>query len=140
MLTQEQKQGLDVAFNEATLLGAEVDSTTRVAGITLSVLTLPEAGPAPADPRMQVLLYGVQRVAASLRLGNWNDLQAPMQPFELSELLSVVQSFGGCAIYGWEFFDLGPEQFESWQGKFSLDVTFCETPAQHSISLFQEGG
>lgn len=139
MLTQEEKQGLGVAFNEATLLGAEVDPTSRVAGITLSVLALPETGPSPGDSRLQVLLHGVSRVAASLRLGNWNDVQAPMQSFELSELLCVVQSFGGCAMYGWEFFDLSAEQFESWQGKFSLDVTFDETPGQHSISLFQEG-
>jgi len=140
VLSDAEKEGLGVAFNEATLLGAEVERHRQIAAITLSVLTLPPEGPSPDDPRLQLLLHGVRRVAASLRMGNWNDPEAPVQAFQLSELLAVVQSFGGCPIYGWEFFDIADEELTKWHGKFSLDVQLSEAPAQHSLSLFQEGG
>ena len=139
MLERDEIEGLGVALNEASLLGAEVDPGRRLAAITLSVLTLPAEGPPPPDARLQILLDGVTRVAASLRLGSWNEETAPVQPFSLHELLAVVESFGGRAIYGWEFFDRGEEQFESWFGKYSLDERFSDEPPSHSISLFQEG-
>ena len=140
MLTEEEKQGLGVALNEARLLGAEVDAARRLAAITLSVLTLPPEGPPPSDPRLQLLLRGVTRVAASLRLGNWNDAAAPVQAFELPALLEVVQSFGGQPIFGWEFFDIADKKRIGWHDKTSLDVRLGDaTGEEHSISLFQDG-
>lgn len=41
-LTAEQVDSLNIAFNEATLLGAELDAERCLAGLTLSLLTLPE--------------------------------------------------------------------------------------------------
>lgn len=52
-LTEEHKQGLGVAFNEAILLAVELSPKQSLCGITLALLTLPESGPAPEDPRIQ---------------------------------------------------------------------------------------
>ncbi len=138
-LTEEQKQGLGVAFNEASLLGVEVSAERSLCGITFSLLTLPESSPAPEDSRIQVLLHPVGRVAASLRMGRWDNDTAAVQPFELAELLSVVQSFEGLPIYGWEFFDLSEDKFRSWSNRLSLDWHGDPSGMEHSIFLFQEG-
>jgi hypothetical protein len=137
-LNEEHIRGLGIAFNEATLLGVEVSPDSSLCGITLAVLTLPESGPAPKDSRLQVLLRPVGRVAASLRMGRWDDDRAPVQQFTLTELLSVVESFKS-PIYGWEFFDLGDDKFKSWSNRLSLDWQGDPAGVDHSISLFQEG-
>jgi hypothetical protein len=140
MISKELLDGLGLAFNEATLLGAEVDTDRRLAAVTLDILMLPDSGPAPADSRIQVMLHGVSRVAASLRNGLWNDATASAVPFALGDLLSVVQSFGGCAVYGDDFFDVHEAELEKWHNRFSLDVRLASEEAEHSLSLFQEGG
>jgi hypothetical protein len=138
-LTEELRQGLGVAFNEATLLGVEVSPERSLCGITLALLTLPENGPAPDDSRIQVLLHPVGRVVASLRMGRWDDDSATVQPFELTDLLSVVQSFQGLPIYGWEFFDLSEDKFKGWSNRLSLDWHGEPEGMAHSVFLFQEG-
>jgi hypothetical protein len=110
-LTESQKIGLGVALNESTLLGFEVDPTRRLAGATFAVLTLPEEGPPLEDSRIQFLLYPVGRVAASLRLGRWDDQTAEVVSFGIESLLEMVRSFGGRPIYGWQFFDVHEEDF-----------------------------
>lgn len=141
MLTADEKRGIDMALNEATLVGVEVDPLTRVAGLTFSVLSLPASGPPPSDTRVQILLGTVGRVAASLRAGTWDDSSAGALAFQLSELLQVVESFGGGAIYGEEFLDVHDAQIQSWTGRVSLDLTFGKRDGlTHSISLFQEEG
>jgi hypothetical protein len=138
-LTEEQKQGLGVALNEATLLGLEVDPQRRVAGATFSVFTLPEEGPAPEDTRVQMLFEPVGRLAASLRLGHWDDSSAEVVTFSIEELLAQVQSFGGLPVYGWEFFDVHEKDFPKWNDRLSIDCRSGEDGQEHTISLFQEG-
>jgi len=129
-----------MALNEATLLGAEVDPLTRVAGLTFSVLSLPASGPPPSDTRVQILLGTVGRVAASLRAGTWDDSSAGALAFQLSGLLRVVQSFGGGPVYGGEFLDVHDVQIQKWKGRVSLDLTLSKDGLTHSIWLFQEEG
>jgi len=136
-LNHEQIAGLNVALNEATMLGAEVDTERRLAGVTLSVLTLPDEGAAPDDPRVQFLFHPVGRVAASLRLGNWNDSSAEVVPFEVGELSQIVESFK-LPIYGWKFFDLD-DDFDQWKDRFSVDYRLGDDGLSHSVTLFQEG-
>jgi hypothetical protein len=140
-MTEEEKAGLGIAFNEATLLGAEVARAKRMAAITLSVLSLAEgSAPPPSDARVQVVLGSVGRVVASLREGHWDDLQARVVQFPLEELLSVVQSFGGQPIYGWEFFDI-EKAFSTWKKRLSFDERLGDDglASRHSVTLFQEG-
>jgi hypothetical protein len=136
-ISKEQTAGLGVALNEATLLGAEIDIDRRLAGITLSVLTLPLEGPPPLDSRIQMLLSPVGRVAASLRNGLWNDPNAKVVRFEIDQLLEVVEGFKE-PIYGWKFFDV-EDDFEEWKDRLSFDRCLGEGGRCHSLSLFQEG-
>lgn len=140
-LTEDQRRGLGVALNEATLLGVEVDPVRRRAGITLQVLTLPaeEGAAPPEDSRVQMLLHPVGRVAASLRAGAWDDAKAPVERFALDQLLRVVQSFGGAPIYGWEFIDRTDDKFTQWSDRLSLDVRSGVDGMSHTLDLFQEG-
>jgi len=54
-LTEEERRSIGVALNEARLLGLEVDSDSRVAAATFSVLTLTPEGPSPSDARVQLV-------------------------------------------------------------------------------------
>jgi hypothetical protein len=139
-LTPERVELLNVALNEATLLGAEVETELHAAAITLSMLSLPVDGPPPEDPRVQLLLRPVGRVCASLRHGRWDDANAPVEPFRIDELLAVLGRVGGHAVYGWEFFDVPEEKdFARWKDRLSLD---WEAPGDsgrsHTLVLFQE--
>jgi hypothetical protein len=139
-LDEDQRSSLGVALNEADLLGFEVDPKTRVAAATFRILTLPEEGRPPEDPRVQFLFRPVGRVAASLRNGAWDDPEAEIVPFEIQELLEVVQSFGGQPIYGWEFFDVHEEALRQWGSRLSLNWRSGEEGVSHSICLFQDPG
>jgi hypothetical protein len=139
-LNGEQRDALGVALNEATLLGFEVDSTRRVGVATFKVLTLPEKGPPPQDCRVQFLFLPVGRVAASLRKGTWDNVDAEVVPFSVDQLLEIVSSFGGLPIYGWEFFDVDEAQLAYWGSRFSLDWRSGEDGVSHSIRVFQEDG
>jgi hypothetical protein len=137
-LTEEQIQGLGIALNEATLLGMEVDTDRRIAAATFFVLTLPEQGEPPDDARVQFIFSPVGRVAASLRLGRWDDATAEVVRFPIEELLPVAHSFGGLPIYGWEFFDAHDKDFPRWADRLSVDWRDGADGLSHSITLFQE--
>ena len=138
-MDDDTKVGLGVALNEATLLGAEVSRESRVAAITLSVLSLPPGGgPPPQDSRVSIILSPVGRVAASLRSGSWDDPEAAAVPFALEDLLPTIQSFGSLPIYGWEFIDVDA-RFKEWSKRLSLDECLGDDGQAHSIRLFQDG-
>jgi hypothetical protein len=140
MLTNELKAQLDVALNEATLLGLEVDTGRQLAAATLAMLSLPaDDGPMPTDARVQFLFRDVSRVVASLRLGIWNDESAAVVPFPIDQLLQKVQSFEGLPVYGWKFFDTAAEELSKWGDRLSLDWRSPSLKSDHSIVLFQEG-
>lgn len=136
----ELRSELDVALNEADLLGLEVDAQRRIAAATFRVLTLPPDGSPSDDSRVQMLFRPVGRGAASLRKGCWDDASAEVIPFRLADLLSVVQSFGGRPIYGWEFFDRPQEELAHWGDRLSLDWRSGAEGLSRSIRVFQSGG
>lgn len=138
-LTQEDIDGLGVALNEATLLGFEVSEKDRVAAVTFEVLSLPEFGNPPSDSRVLFVFAPVGRIAASLRLGRWDDNTAQVVPFTIDQLFDVVQDFGGQPIHGWKFFDVDHEQIKRWVERLSLDCLWEPKSLSHSITLFQEG-
>jgi hypothetical protein len=133
------ERNFEVAIDEATLWGAEVDSDQRIALLTLEVLTLPASGLPPDDRRVSILLYPVGRVAASLRFGDWDDPRTEVVPFELEELLEKVQIFKGLPIYGGDFIDKHEKQLARWGDRLSLDWSAGEGGRSHSIYLFQDG-
>jgi hypothetical protein len=138
-LTDEQVKGLNVACNEATWIGLEIDQEQAWAGITLSVLTLPAAeGPAPEDSRVQLILQPLSRLCASYRNGYWNDEAAevlPLTPQQLQELIVTVQD----PVYGWDFFNSSDEDdFLPWADRLSLDIRPSPAEPLNTINLFQD--
>lgn len=138
--TQEQRTGLGIALNEADLLGFEIDPERRIAVATFRVLTLPERGPAPHDRRVHFTFCPVGRIVASLRKGRWDDPDAEVVPFAISELLATVQSFGELSIYGWEYIDVHAKQLAKWGDRLSLDWASGDDGLSHSITVFQDPG
>ena len=135
ILSDQLKEELGVALNESTLLGVELNPEERIVGATFRVLTLPQTGPMPEDSRVQFVFQPVGRVAASLRLGRWDDQTATVQSLEPSELLSAVKNLEG-PLYGWEFFDIHEQELEYWGDRLSLDWRSGADGLSHSISLF----
>lgn len=139
-LTDDQRTGIDIALDEATVLGFEVDAEGRIAAATFSVFTLPDDGPAPEDRRVQILFMPVGRVIASLRDGRWDDPSAKAIPFSLDELLQVVQSFKGLPIYGADFIDVLDDDAVRWDDRLSLDWVSGDDGRSHSLTVFQDAG
>ena len=129
-----------VALNEASFLGAEYDARRNIVGLTFSVLTLPDGdSPEPADARRQIILTNIGRIAAALREAFWNDTTAKTIPFSVSELLDVVQSFGGQPVYGWQFINNDDKTLDQWNRRLSLDIKVESGSQENRIMLFQEG-
>lgn len=141
-LSKEQISAFGVALNEAALVGVEVAAEERWAAVTLAVLALPEGGgPAPEDPRVQLILQPVGRIAASLRHGNWDDATARVELFHLERLAEIVASFEQQPVYGWEFLDVPDEDdFAKWEDRLSLDWRSQPGGTAHTLDLFQEWG
>jgi hypothetical protein len=138
-LTADQVGALNVALNEATLVGVEMDAAHRRFGVTLAVLSLPEdGGPPPDDPRIKLVLEPVGRLAVSWRQATWDDDRAEPLPLALDQLPSVVADFGQLPIYGWEFLDTGAPSFADRPSRLSLDLDLGPERA-HTLDLFQDG-
>lgn len=139
-MTEDDKAGLGIALNEATLLGFEIEKRTRIAAATFAVLSLPESGPPPEDSRVQIILSPVGRARALLRNTHSSNLVGPAVPFRIDDLLQVVTSFGGQPIYGWEFIDIHSADDAFCKGETSLDWAsgIGIDGLSHSISVFQE--
>ena len=123
-------------MNEATWAAIDVDVAGRRVRLLFDVLSLPPDGPA-SDSHVIVAVNLVSRIAASLRMGWWNDKAAQVVSLQVAHLDATVRSFGGCAIYGWEFID-PPE--ESWRHRLSVDVHPGQDESPHVIGLFPDGG
>jgi hypothetical protein len=112
----------------------------RRAGVLLEVLSLPADGAVAACSQVVLTVNRVSRIAASLRMGWWNDTTAQVIPLVLEDLDATVRSFGGCPIYGWEFIDPPAESWSNWRDRLSIDVRLSQDESPHVIDLFQEGG
>ncbi len=129
---------LDIALNEATLVGVDWDAGHRSFALTVAVLSLPEdGGDPPADPRLKLRLAPVGRIAASLRRLGAGDRRETVT-LALDDLSAAVAQFGQLPMYGWHFFDAGDEAFNRWSALTSLDVV-VGPERSHTIDLFQDG-
>lgn len=139
--TAGQLSDFGVALREAAFVGLEVIHEYRGVALTFSVLALPpDDGPSPADPRVQLRVGHVGRIAASLRHGNWDDNDAPVEAFDLDHLSEVVDSFEQQRIYGRRFLDMpDADSFDQWKNRLSLDWRSEPGGTAHTLDLFQEG-
>ena len=132
---------LGVALNEAALLGAEYRGEGNVVAVTLSVLTLPDDhSPQPVDSRRQIILSNVGRIVAVLHEGRRDDLSKKPVPFAVTDLLAIVQSFGGLPLYGWEFINNDDPAIDRWAERASLVLAPAGGSLDNRMSLFQDGG
>jgi hypothetical protein len=117
-----------------------VDAPARRAGVLLEVLSRPADGAVAACSQVVLTVNQVSRIAASLRMGWWNDTTAQVIPLVLADLDATVRSFGGCPIYGWEFIDPPAESWSNWRDRLGVDVRLSQDESPHVIDLFREGG
>ena len=139
-ISEDERDGLNVALNEATWAAIDVDVTARRVRLLLNVLSLPPEGVASAGSRVIVAVSQVSRIAASLRMGWWNDEAAEVVPLDVADLDATVRSFGGCPVYGWEFIDPPEASWLHWRDRLSVDARLDPGQSPHVIDLFQEGG
>jgi len=123
-VTAQDIGGLNQALNEATWIGFSIDTAARRAGLLLDVLSLPPEGLAAPENLVVLMLGQVTRIAASLRDGCWNDTEAAAAPLRVEDLDATVRSFGGCPVYGWEFFDPPEDSWSAWRHRLSIDARF----------------
>lgn len=138
--SEVHREGLNIALAEAACLGMDVDEPRARVSIRLAVLTMPESGTPPDDRTVTLVLDDVGRIAASLRAQQWHDVEPTVYPLELGGLDSVVQSFAGAALHGWEFVDLPESSWAQWRHLLSLDTALPGVTDQHLLELsLQEG-
>ena len=140
VLGRDLVNALNVALNESDLLGIDIDAATHIGSVWIRALTLTPDGREPPDRVVHFILHDVSRVAASLRAGPWDDMDAAVEPFAISDLSTVVRSFGGQPIYGWEFIDPPESNWSAWRERLSLDERFPDaSTGVHLLEVFQEG-
>ncbi|WP_063059403.1 hypothetical protein [Nocardia sienata] len=141
--------GLDKALSEAGCLGLEIDSEAKRLDLDLEVLSLPQQISGISEPqpdsgighrRVRLVFQGVTRIAASLRIQRWDDLQPRVLPLQLPELPAAVASFGGSRLHGWEFVDLDDSGWTLWSELLSFDTTIDTRIARHVLEFSQEEG
>ena len=135
-ISEGEREGLNVALNEATWAALDVDVPARRARVLLDVLGLPPERIASAGSRVIVAASQVSRIAASLRLGWWNDEAAEVVPLDVADLDATVRSFGGCPIYGWEFIDPPGTSWLHWRNRLSMDARLDPGKSPHVLDLF----
>ena len=122
-VSEDERDGLNVALNEATWAAIDVDITARRVRLLLDVLSLPPEGVSSAGSR--VIVCGQpgepdRGVAAHGLVGN--DEAAEVVPLDVAGLDATVRSFGGCSLYGWEFIDPPEASWLHWRDRLSVDA------------------
>ncbi|MFE9321812.1 hypothetical protein ACIHDR_03265 [Nocardia sp. NPDC052278] len=140
LLDGMETTALNTALSEATCLGVEVDTSNARLSLDLEVLTLPAEGPAPEDYRVKLTFTGVGRVAASLRIQEWDDVAARVLPLQLDKLDTAIRSFGGGRLHGWEFIDVDESGWVHWSELLSFDTRIDSHATTHVIEFSQEEG
>ncbi|MFC9893176.1 hypothetical protein ACFVMC_05745 [Nocardia sp. NPDC127579] len=132
--------GLNTALSEATCLGLDADTKAHELRLRLGVLTLPTTGQGSEDFPVQLTFTGVSRVAASLRMQRWDDVEPQVLPLQLDGLDEAIRSFGGGRLHGWEFIDLDDSGWALWRELLSFDTKFDDHISTHVLEFSQEEG
>ncbi|QIS08032.1 hypothetical protein [Nocardia arthritidis] len=132
--------GLNTALAEATCLGLEVDEPGRRLRLDLEVLTLQEDGSTREHNRVSLTFAGVSRVAASLRIQKWDDVDPRVLPLTLDGLADAIHSFGGGRLHGWEFIDIDDSGWAIWGELLSFDTLIDQHVSAHVLEFSQEEG
>jgi hypothetical protein len=135
-ITQEIKDGLNLALNEAIIVGLDFDEKFRTIYVTFYPVAVQQDRTIPKDNRFLFAFKNVGRLASSLTL----QPETKAIKFDTSELSDKMSEFKNESLYGWEFIDNGEDLiFKQWKDNVSFDKIFIDTfEKQHTIDLFQE--
>lgn len=129
---------MEVALNEADVVGIRMGNAPAVVDVLLHVLALPSEGPIDPDPRRVLQLHGVGELLVLLRHDSAIDGYGPPQP--LRDLDAVEEFFASLsrvdAMYGWRFFD-EPSLVADWPSDVSLRLDLGGAPG-HTFYWFAE--
>jgi hypothetical protein len=140
LFTTEIKQGINIALNEAQILGIEFDKDKEIVAVTFAPIAIDQDGKVPTDNRVQFVFNPVGRFVASYKTGRWDDDNAKILKFEPQDIFNKVQEFNHSPIYGWKFIDVDDKEFNKWKNKLSFDYTSNQhNGLRHTINLFQDG-
>jgi len=135
-LSQEIRDGLNLALNEAIILGFDFDEETKAAYVTFSPIAIQNNETIPNDNRFLFAFKNVGRLAASLTL----EPDTKAIEFNANELSEKMNEFKNESLYGWEFIDNNEDVvFNQWRNNKSFDTVINSNFLnQHTIDLFQE--
>lgn len=133
----EVKDKLDLAFNESKINFVAIHEGSLE--VVFDFISMNSSGEFPKDDRHIVTFTNFGRIAMSYKMGSWDDENAQLI---LIEPYAVQQHFDELnldSMYGWEFINLGLEEFGKWSDKLSLDLTKREDwNSLNTIDLFGE--
>ena len=133
--TQDIKDGLNLALNEANIIGLDFDEKQKVVYVTFYPIAIQQDGTPPSDNRFLFAFKNVGRLASSLTLNK----DAKAIQFEPKQLANKISEYKNEQIYGWEFIDNGDLIFKEWEDNKSFDLIINnDFVKQHTIDLFQE--
>lgn len=139
--TDLDKDGLNTALTEAICLGMQVNKADARIRIPLEVLTAADGTPR-SDKRVDLVLLGVGRVAASMRFHWWTTLEPEetVLPLSVESLDEAVHAFGGGCLHGWEFIDPPESSWSKWEKLLSFDTDLGTENTAHVLELTQQEG
>lgn len=136
----DSRSALEVALNEADVLGIRLEPQGRWCDLLLHVLALPEAGPIDPDPRRILRLLSPTDVRVLLRKDRPDGYGAAIPLGDLNDVESFFESLSWAgSMYGWKFFD-EPALTADWPRNPSLAIKLRSQPAEHSLFWFNECG
>lgn len=134
-ISQDIKDGLNCALNEATILGLDFDENKKTVYVTFNPIATQSDGLIPQDNRFLFAFKNVGRLASSLTI----DKSAKAINFEARLLADKMSEYKNEQLYGWEFIDNGDKIFKTWEHNKSFDLILDNNfERQHTIDLFQE--
>lgn len=136
---EETRGHLEVALNEADVLGIRLDPSGAWCDLLLHVLALPETGPIDPDARRILRLAAPAQLRVMLRPETGTAGYGPVIP--LAGLDAVEDFFASLSwsgsMYGWKFLDR-PSLTHDWPAQPSLTVAVREGAGSHSLYWFNQ--
>lgn len=137
------RERLEVALNEADVVGVRLDPAGAYADVLLHVIALPESGPLMKDGRRIMRLNRPAELRFLLRRDPVGERAATQPAIPLADEAAVENLFDslawGGSIYGWRFFD-DPGLTGDWPADPSLRISIRTEGGAHSFYWFNECG
>ncbi len=134
---KEDKDKLDLAFNESTINYIEVKS--NMVEVLMDCLSMNSDNKFPKDNRHRFVFSDFGRIVIIYKLGEWDNEKAEIIKIKEAELKSKFDNLKLNSMYGWKFINLGDKTFEDGKEKTSLDLIKKDNwNEMNTIDLFAE--